>query len=199
MIYVVSGPSGSGKSTLIGLVLAVLKGARFSVSHTTRKKREGEVEGRDYYFVSPDEFQKMAKRGQFVEWAVVHGAQYGTSKKELKKGKKGDLILDIDVQGARQVKEKIKNAVFIFVLPPSFDALKKRLQRRRSDSAAAIRERLAVAREEVKDYSRFDYIMINDDLGDAADKLASIILCHRSRLAARRAEIKPILENFGKG
>jgi len=199
MVYVVSGPSGSGKSTLIGLVLAEPRGARFSISHTTRKKRAGEAEGRDYYFVSPEKFRKMAKEGRFAEWAVVHGECYGTSKKELRKGEKGDLILDIDVQGARQVRAKIRKAVFIFVLPPSFAVLKKRLESRRADSPAAIQARLAVARQEIKDYSRFDHILINDDLGDAAAELASIILCHRSRLVARRAKIKPILQSFGKG
>jgi guanylate kinase len=199
MIYVVSGPSGSGKSSLIGLALTALRGARFSVSHTTRKKRTGEVEGRDYFFVSPDKFQKMAKGGRFVEWAVVHGAYYGTSKRELKKGENRDLILDIDVQGARQVKEKIKNAVFIFVLPPSFGALKKRLRGRRTDSVEETGKRLAVARKEVRDYSRFAHLLINDDLADAAAELASIVRCHRSLLAARRAEIRPILKSFGKG
>jgi guanylate kinase len=199
VIYVVSGPSGSGKSTLIGLVLAELEGTRFSVSHTTRKKRAGETEGRDYYFVSPEKFRNMIKGGRFVEWAVVHGAYYGTSKKELRKGEKGDLILDIDVQGARQVRAKIRKAVFIFVLPPDYAVLKKRLEGRRVDSPAAIQARLAVARKEVKDYSRFDHVLINDDLDDAAAELASIIRCHRSRLAARRAKIKPILQSFGKG
>jgi guanylate kinase len=141
----------------------------------------------------------MVKRGQFIEWAVVHGAHYGTSRKELKKGEKSDLILDIDVQGARQVKENVHDAVFIFVLPPSFGALKKRLRARRLDSLEAVRERLARAREEVKEFRRFNFIVINDDLGDAAQELASIILCQRARLAARRAEIKPIVESFEKG
>ena len=199
MIYVVSGPSGSGKSTLIGLALTELEGMRFSVSHTTRMKRKGEVEGRDYYFIGLDEFKEMVKRGQFVEWAVVHGAHYGTSKRELKKGEKHDLILDIDVQGARQAKARIKNAVFIFVLPPSFGALKKRLRGRRTDRAGEIGKRLAAARKEVRDYRRFDYLLINDDLADAAAELASIVRCRRSRLNARRAEIRPILKSFSKG
>jgi guanylate kinase len=198
MIYVISGPSGCGKSTLIRRVLAELEGVCFSVSHTTREKREVEVDGRDYYFVSLDEFQRMIRRNAFIESAVVHGSLYGTSKRELKKGKRNDLLLDIDVQGARQIKTKVRTAVFVFVLPPSFAELKKRLESRRLDSAGAIRRRLAVAKKEVRAYSRFDYIVINGELERAVTDLKSIILCRRARLAARRLDIRPVLETFGK-
>jgi guanylate kinase len=197
MIYVITGPSGCGKSTLIERALADMPNVHFSVSHTTREKRAGEEEGRDYYFVSPKKFERMAARREFVEWAVVHGAHYGTSKKEvLKKGAKGDLLLDIDVQGARQVKEKIKKALFIFILPPRFGELKKRLEARGLDSRAAVKTRLDRARQDIRSYAQFDFIVINDELGKAVGDLESIIRCQRLRLAARQEEIKPILASF---
>ncbi len=197
MIYVVSGPSGCGKSTLIRRALANLKDVHFSVSHTTREKRKGEIEGKDYYFVSPEKFERMAGRKEFVEWAVVHGARYGTSRKELKRaGEKADIILDIDVQGAMQVKNKIQKAIFIFILPPRYGELKKRLETRGLDSAAAIKRRLARARQEIWSYTRFDYIVINDEVENAVADLEAIIRCHRSGLRARKIEMKPILASF---
>jgi len=200
MIYVVSGPSGCGKSTLIRRVLARLDDVRFSVSHTTRAKRRSEAEGRDYHFVSQDRFLGLIKRDAFVEWAVVHGAYYGTSRKELAKGRNGDIILDIDVQGAAQVRKKIRTAVFIFVLPPSFRELKKRIEERGSDSAADIRKRLATARKEVRSYNAFDYVVVNGDLGTAAGELESVLRCRRAQLAARKKSLGPILRSFrGKG
>lgn len=200
MIYVISGPSGCGKSTLIHQVLAKLKDIHFSVSHTTREKRESEKEGEDYYFISREKFERMVERKEFVEWAVVHGAQYGTSRKELKKkGNNGDLILDIDVRGAAQIRETTRRAIFIFILPPRYGELKKRLESRGLDTAAAINKRLVRARQEIWSYARFDYIVINDDLARAVADLESIIRCHRSRLAARREEMKPILASFRKG
>jgi len=200
MIYVVSGPSGCGKSTLVRRVLARLEGVRFSVSHTTRARRNSEAEGRDYYFVSQDRFLGPVKRDAFVEWTVVHRAYYGTSRKELVKGRNGDLILDIDVQGAAQVRKKVRTAVFIFVLPPSFRELKKRIEKRGADSAADIRKRLATARKEVRTYNAFDYVVVNDDLETAASDLESILRCRRARLAARKKSLGPILRSFrGKG
>jgi len=196
MIYVVSGPSGCGKSTLIKRVLTRLEGVRFSVSHTTRARRASEVNGKDYYFVSPNRFLGLVKRNAFVEWAVVHGAYYGTSKRELSKGRSDDIILDIDVQGAAQVKKKIRAAVFIFVLPPTFRELRKRIEERGSNSAADIRKRLATARKEVRSYSAFDYVVVNDDLETAARDLESIVLCRRARLAARKKSLGPILKTF---
>jgi guanylate kinase len=199
MIYVISGPSGCGKSTLIAAILAVFDDVRFSVSHTTRERRKGEVQGRDYYFVSEEKFRSLIRRDAFIEWAVVHGAHYGTSRKELKKRASGDLILDIDVQGARQVKKRVEDAAFIFVLPPSFDVLRERLERRGLDSPKGIAERLRTARREVREYSRFDHIIINDRLDDAADELASIIVCRRTQLAVRGKDIRPILASFRRG
>ncbi|HUU38984.1 MAG TPA: guanylate kinase [Candidatus Desulfaltia sp.] len=200
MIYVVSGPSGCGKSTLIRQVFANLEDVRFVVSHTTREKREAEVEGRDYYFVDRDSFRRMVRRGQFVEWALVHGAYYGTSKKELAKGGYKDIVLDIDIQGARQIRKKVPSAVFIFVLPPSFEELRKRIEGRGLDSAEAVRKRMATARNEVRAYASFDYVLVNDDLDRAADELESILRCRRALLSDRRRAIQPILKSFrGKG
>src|SRR4030043_264459 len=186
MIYVISGPSGCGKSPLTRRVLASLDGARFSVSHTTRERRKSEVEGKDYYFVSQDRFLRLVEKGAFVEWAVVHGAYYGTSRQELTKGGDRDVILDIDVQGAAQVRKKIETAVFIFILPPSFRELQKRMEERGLDSAAAIRKRLATARKEVRSITSFDYVVVNDDLETAGRELESILRCRRARLSVRR-------------
>jgi guanylate kinase len=200
MVYVISGPSGCGKSTLIRRVLAGLDGVRFSVSHTTRERRKSELEGKDYYFISPERFLRLVKKGAFVEWAVVHGAYYGTSKKELARGGDSDVILDIDVQGAAQVRKKVRTAVFIFVLPPSFRELRKRIEGRGLNSAADIRKRLATARKEVRVYGSFDYAVVNDDLDTAARELEAILRCRRARLAARKKIIAPILKSFrGKG
>jgi guanylate kinase len=200
MIYVVSGPSGCGKSTLIGRVLARLEDVRFSVSHTTREKRDSEVEGKDYYFVDREAFQKMVQRGRFVEWAIVHGAYYGTAKKELARGGCKDIILDVDIQGASQIREKVPSAVSILILTPSFGELRRRIESRRMDSALAVQKRMSTARREVRSYGSFDYILVNDDLDRAADELTSILRCRRALLSARRRAIRPILKSFhGKG
>jgi len=200
MVYVISGPSGCGKSTLIRRVISSLDGVRFSVSHTTRARRESEVDGRDYHFVNPDRFLRLVEKGAFVEWAVVHGAYYGTSRQELRKAGGQDIILDIDVQGAAQVQRKIRTAVFVFILPPSFRELRKRIERRGLDSAAEIRKRLDTARKEVRSYRMFDYVVVNDDLETAGRELESILLCQRARLAVRKKSIGPILKSFrGRG
>jgi guanylate kinase len=200
MIYVISGPSGCGKSTLIRRVLANLGDVRFSVSHTTREKRESEVEGEDYYFVNRESFRRMVRRGQFAEWALVHGAYYGTSKKELAKGRSKDIVLDIDIQGARQIRKKIPAAVLIFILPPSFEGLRRRIEGRGLDSAEAVRKRMATARDEVRSYASFDYVLVNDDLDRAAEELEAILRCRRALLSARKRAIQPILKSFrGKG
>jgi guanylate kinase len=200
MIYVVSGPSGCGKSTLIHRVLTRVQGVRFSVSHTTRKRRRSEVEGKDYHFVTRERFLRMVEKGMFVEWAVVHGDYYGTSRRELVRTGGRDVILDIDVQGAAQVRKKIHGAVFIFILPPSFPVLRRRLEERGLDSPAARRKRLAAARKEVRACRSFDYVVINDNLPTAVRELESILLCHRISLSARKKELGPILGSFrGKG
>jgi guanylate kinase len=197
MLFIITGPSGCGKSTLVHKVLENVKNVRFSVSHTTRNKRDSEEEGKDYYFVSKSEFEQMIKDERLIEWAVFHGNHYGTSKREVeKKGSMGDLLLDIDVHGAEQVKSKLKKAVFIFILPPSFDELKSRLEARGEESAESIEERLDVARKDIRSYPHFDYIIINDNLEKAVLCLESIIHSMRCSLESKKKEIVPILQSF---
>ena len=197
MLYIISGPSGCGKSTLIRRLLNEMKTVHFSVSHTTRPKRSMELFGKDYTFVSSEEFQRMAREGAFLEWAVVHGHQYGTSHKEIEaKLKQGDLILDIDVQGARQVKAKYPQGIFIFVLPSRLEELRRRLEIRGENSPESIRERLATAKGEVEAYAEFDYIVINDLLEKATQELRAIILCGKYRREARLEEIDSILNSY---
>jgi len=198
MLIVVTGPSGSGKSTILRHVLRDLRGVRFSVSHTTRPRRPSEKDGRDYNFVDRAEFERMIRRNAFVEWAVVHGQLYGTSKREgTSRGKGGDVLLDIDVQGARQVRALDLDAVFVFIFPPAFRELKRRLAGRGEDKPAIVESRLKTARLEIKDYDRFDYIVINDRLDRAVLELESIILASRCRLSERKAQVRPILRSFG--
>jgi guanylate kinase len=200
MLYVVSGPSGCGKSTLVRMAMQDLKGLEFSVSHTTRKKRETEEDGKDYYFVSEEEFHELIEANFFMEWAVVHGNYYGTSRREVeRKGVQKDLLLDIDVQGAQQVKERHKKAVFIFILPPRYDELKRRLKSRGQDSPKVIQKRLEMAKKEIRLYPMFDYIVINDKLEDAALELKSIIRCQGCLLDIKQKEIVPILQSFSEG
>ncbi len=197
MLFIITGPSGCGKSTLVHRVLENVKNVRFSVSHTTRNKRDSEEEGKDYYFVSKSEFEQMIKDERLIEWTVFHGNHYGTSKREVeKKGSMGDLLLDIDVHGAEQVKSKLKKAVFIFILPPSYDELKSRLEARGQESAESIAERLDVARKDIRAYPHFDYIIINDDLEKAVLCLESIIRSMRCSLESKKKEIVPILQSF---
>jgi len=199
MLFVITGPSGCGKTTLVRQVMENVKGVQFSVSHTTRKKRNSEKEGRDYYFVSKSEFEQMIKEGKLAEWTVIHGNHYGTSKREIeKKGAQGDLLLDIDVQGAEQIKEKLKRGVFIFILPPLFEELEARLEKRGQESPASIRERLEVARKDIRFYPDFDYIIINDELKKAVNELEAIILSTRCRLDVKKKEIVPILRSFSE-
>ena len=199
MLFVITGPSGCGKTTLVRQVMENMKDVQFSVSHTTRKKRNSEKEGRDCYFVSKSEFEGMIKEGKLAEWTVIHGNHYGTSRREIeKKGAQGDLLLDIDVQGAEQIKEKLKRGVFIFILPPLFEELKARLEERGQESPASIKERLDVARKDIRFYPDFDYIIINDELKKAVNELEAIILSARCRLDIKKKEIVPILRSFSE-
>jgi guanylate kinase len=199
MLIVITGPSGCGKSTLANLVLEELENVEFSVSYTTRKKRSTELEGEDYYFVSGEKFRRMIQEDKFLEWAVVHGNYYGTPKEELeKKVAGGDLLLDIDVQGAEQVREKLEEAVFIFILPPLFPVLRKRLENRGQDSLPVIEKRLEVAKEEIKHYRKFDYVVINDELDRAVEELKSVILSQRCRREIREKDIIQILRSFAE-
>lgn len=200
MLFVVSGPSGGGKSTLIRGVLREVPRLRFSVSHTTRPRRASEREGRDYHFVPPDVFQRMIARGAFLEWAKVHDHLYGTSRAEVA-GRRGDVLLDIDVQGARQVRAALgpaSEAVFVFVTPPSFRELARRLRARGEDDATAVARRLRNARDEMKAAAGFDYAVINDDLETAVAELKAVVLAARCRTAARKKRLTAIIRSFGR-
>lgn len=199
MIFVITGPSGCGKTTLIKSLLKRLKDVQFSVSHTTRPKRDSEKEGRDYYFVTKPEFERMIKSDKFLEWAEIHGNYYGTSRREVEvKGSKGDLILDVDVHGARNIKSKLKKAVFIFVLAPSFPELRRRLEARGDERPDAVKRRLELARKEIRSYPMFSYIILNDKLDQALKELEAIILSSRCGLNCRKKEIMPILRSFSE-
>jgi len=200
MIFVVSGPSGCGKSTLIGLVRRKLPELGFSVSHTTRAPRPSERDGVDYHFVTAGVFRRMVRAGRFVEWADVHGRLYGTSRAELvRREKRGDVILDIDVQGARQVRRKIPGAVLVFVMPPVFEELRRRLRARKEDRPSEIERRLRDAAGEVRAYTEFDFIVVNDDLARAAAELEAVVVAARRRTAAMAGAVRPILRSFAAG
>ncbi len=184
-LFVVSAPSGAGKTTLCRELLRRIPDIRLSVSYTTRAPREGEINDVHYTFVSEKRFRGMIGRGEFAEWAVVHGNLYGTSLRRLKKLIRDgyDIILDIDVHGARQLKSTWNNAVYIFVLPPSMQILRKRLTARKTESAERIKERLENAKAEIAGYRDYDYIIVNDKLDKAYDELEGIVMSSRIRTA----------------
>ena len=197
MIFIISGPSGCGKSTLVQFALAEIPDLEFSVSHTTRAQRDTEEEGKDYYYISSTEFEAMIAEERLAEWALVHGNYYVTSKKELeKKGTNKDLILDIDVQGADQLRKKVKKGVYIFVLPPSYAELRKRLEKRGQDSQESIRGRLETAKKEIRSYVHFDYIIVNRQLDEAVRDLLAILRSSKCSLAKQQKLIIPILQSF---
>lgn len=180
-IFIVSGPSGGGKTTLVRKALENLDNLRFSVSCTTRKPRAGEVNGKDYIFISDEEFGKKVSEGGFAEYAKVHDHMYGTPLSELENAAKSgtDLILDIDVQGARQIRQRFGSGVYCFVLPSSFEILRTRLMERGSEDRGEMEKRLSDARQEMEDIDHYDYIIINDDLTRAAECLSSVIISTR--------------------
>jgi guanylate kinase len=198
-VIVISAPSGAGKSTLIGRLLQSLPGLMFSVSHTTRPPRPGEKDGREYFFVSEAQFQRMIAARRFVEWAKVYGNYYGTSLGELRHAQRAgrDILLDIDVKGHSQVKRKLPEAVSIFLLPPSFAELKRRLKHRHSDAPEVISRRLAQARVEVHRWEEYDYVVVNRELESAAAALQAIITAARHRREVQRKEILKISKTFG--
>jgi len=193
LLLIVSSPSGAGKTTLTGHLLAAIPNLRFSVSHTTRKPRPGEQTGREYHFVSRDRFEELARQGAFLEWAEVHGNLYGTSKQEISgaQGARG-LIFDIDHQGARQIKSAVRDAVAVFILPPSMQALLERLDGRKSDDAETVRRRYDGAREEITHYGEFDYVVVNDVLDEAVQRLVGIFRAEE----CRRWRIAPLAEQL---
>jgi guanylate kinase len=197
-LFVVSSPSGGGKGTIIRHVLDVVENLSYSVSYTTRAPRLNEVDGREYFFVSREIFQEMAAAGEFLESACVHGNLYGTSKRQiLEETAAGtDIILEVDVQGAASVRKLLMDSVSIFILPPSYEVLRQRLITRGTDSPAELEVRLRNAPEELKQYSAFDYVIINDEIERAARQLASIIYAERARCMRQDALVREVMENF---
>jgi guanylate kinase len=197
-LFVVSAPSGAGKTTLCQRLLSMIEGITFSVSYTTRSPRPDEVDGSDYIFVSEGEFRKMADAGEFAEWAEVHGNLYGTSKKRLSEALDGgmDILLDIDVQGARQLKDAYPDGVFIFVLPPSMDTLSERLRGRMSDTPEVIAGRLQKAVDEIKDYVYYDYVIVNNIFEQALRELEAVVVSRR--LSSASVDREWVEKNFFK-
>lgn len=194
----VSAPSGTGKTTLCRKLVETVDALKFSVSYTTRKPRKGEINGIHYTFIDEDEFRSMITDGEFIEWAQVHDNFYGTSKKRIEDmmDKGFDVLLDIDVQGARQIKEHFPDSILIFVLPPSMDELKKRLLNRMTDSEDVIKKRLKNAKEEIRGYKNYDYVIINDLFDDALKEMVAIVIAERAR--ALKIDEELIREKFFK-
>lgn len=181
-LFVISAPSGTGKTTILKKIMAEVRRLTFSVSHTTRQPRSGEKSGVDYCFVDVPSFSAMREKGEFLEWAEVHGNFYGTSLAEVEKQLEAgmDVMLDIDVQGAQQVRAIADDAVTVFIAPPSWEEQKKRLTARGTDSAETIELRLANSRREMEDACQYQYLIINETVDEAADILRAIILSRRS-------------------
>jgi guanylate kinase len=197
-VFIISAPSGSGKSTLVNELMRRLPDLRFSVSYTTRPPRGNEQDGQDYYFVTREDFESRIAQGEFLEWAQVFGHYYGTHQGELERAAAAgaDLVLDIDVKGARQLKKKIRAAVAIFVLAPSRQILEQRLRARSQDSEPVIKRRLRGAAREISKYRQYDYVLVNREVEASVETLVSIVRATRSRRDRMENEIRPILETF---
>ena len=216
-VFIISAPSGSGKSTLVNKVRQSVRDLEFSVSYTTRKPRGHEQDGNEYYFVTREEFEEMLGRDEFLEHADVFGNYYGTARRFLRQAQEDgcDLLLDIDVQGAAQIKSKLPEAVSIFILPPNRSELEQRLRRRSQDTEPVIQRRLEAASREIENYGKYDYILVNDRLDESVKALESILLSERLKRQGRtdaglsatakkyrlenvRERLQPILQSFGK-
>lgn len=202
-VFIISAPSGSGKSTLVKRLMEMdmaraERRLQFSVSFTTREPREHENEGEHYFFISVEEFEELREADELLEWAEVFGNYYGTSRAIWRKAEAAgkDLILDIDVQGAAQLKQQLDQAVSIFILPPSRQVLESRLRKRSSDSDEVIQRRLEEASNEIEEFDKYDYLLINDDLDASFEQLRGIILAERCRTARAREQVKKIVESF---
>jgi len=198
ILFVLSAPSGTGKSTLVKRLVAEDDRMTFSISYTTRPRREGELDGREYHFVDDPTFDRMIERDELLEWANVFGRRYGTgraaTRAALASGR--DLLLDVDVQGGRSVRASGEVSVSVFVMPPSFSALEARLRERRTDSEAQIARRLALAHTETQEADRYDYVVVNDDLERAAEDLRAIVRAERLRSSRRKAQTQRIVATF---
>lgn len=200
-LFLLSAPSGAGKTTLIRAVMSALADSgdlEFSISHTTRRPRQGEIDGRDYHFVEAPHFQRMIAEDRFLEWAEVHGNYYGTSTDAvlpfLAHGV--DVLVDLDVQGAERLMNRFPDAHSIFIMPPSYRDLQERLRGRRLDGAEEIARRLAVSLWEIKRFDRYDYAIINDDAERAGQALTAIVLEKRCRRERMRGRVEAILADF---
>lgn len=219
LVFIISAPSGSGKSTLTSDLLKLVPSLEFSISYTTRAPRGSEQDGKQYHFVPMEQFENMSRNGEFLEYANVHGNCYGTARHYLREaGKNGhDLLLDIDVQGAAHIKKTLTDAISIFVLPPDRQTLEWRLRNRSEDPEHTIQRRLINATREISEYDKYDYVLINDKLELACEKLRAIVLAERMRrsglppsdedkkklelaeccrLANVREKVQPILASF---
>jgi guanylate kinase len=216
-VFIISAPSGSGKSTLVNKIREAVPNLSFSISYTTRNARGRECDGKEYFFVSREQFEQMIQNNDFLEYANVFGNYYGTARRFLASAEEqgNDLLLDIDVQGAAQIKSKLPHAVSIFVLPPNREELERRLRERSQDSESVIQRRLADANREIENYGKYDYILVNDRLADSVDALKAILLSQRLKRQGRtdaglsaiaekyrlenvRQRLQPILQSFGK-
>ncbi len=198
LLFVVSAPSGTGKTTLVDRLVRQTPRLKMSRSYTSRAARQGETDGVDYNFVTRDRFEAMAAAGEFLEWADVFGNLYGTSavdtERVLESG--SDVVLVIDVCGARQVRHRGVETIAIFVMPPSFEVLERRLRGRSKDSEAAIQQRLRVACQEVAAFAEYDFLVVNDEVTAASDRLRSIVLAERARLTCMRPSAERIVRTF---
>ncbi len=197
-IFVISAPSGTGKTTLAGRLLSDFPTLVFSVSYTTRPPRSNEINGKDYFFISKGEFEKKIAQGEMIEWAEVYGNYYGTSatflRQKIEEGK--DILLDIDIQGAKQVKQRFPESVLIFISPPSFKELEYRLKKRGTDPPEIIAKRLQAAKLEMEAAKDFDHIVINDDFKKAIREIKAIIVAYKTRVTKRWWQVKNILRSF---
>ncbi len=198
LLFIVSAPSGAGKTTIVEQLVETTPRLRMSRSYTSRGARTGEADGVDYNFVTRARFEAMAAAGEFLEWADVFGNLYGTSAADTERLLAGgdDVMMVIDVQGARQVRQRGISAITVFVMPPSADVLEHRLRGRSKDSEAAIRRRLDVARDEVAAFAEYDFVVVNDALEEAVERLRSIVIAERARLGRMRPSAEGIARTF---
>ena len=198
LLFIVSAPSGTGKTTIVERLVEETSNLKMSRSYTSRRAREGEADGVDYNFVARNRFEAMTAAGDFLEWAELFGNLYGTSAADTERllASGEDVVLVIDVQGARKVRTRGVENTAIFLMPPSFDALGRRLRGRSKDSEEAIQRRLDVARQEVASYVEYDFVVINDDLAAASDRLRGIVMAERARLWRMRGEAEKIVRTF---
>jgi guanylate kinase len=198
ILFIVSSPSGGGKTSLVKSLLEAEAEVRLSVSYTTRPARPGEVDGRDYHFVALPEFERMLEAGEFLESAVIYGNQYGTSQKWIERERSlgHDVVLEIDWQGAQQVRRLMRQVTSIFILPPSLEVLESRLRGRGQDSEQVVARRLASAREEIGHVAEYEYVIINNDFDRAAQDLRSIVRAERLKLARQLARNPNLIQRY---